>query len=165
MVEPADSATRDLEALLNCEVNAPVGNDDISSFGESWDDGRNRRERLGVENGIFRSKEICNVLLEVGMNVDCAVETRWTTTPETVFPEGFGRLLLDVLVASEAGEVETGEVHDGLAGTDKFGFGTGWTRNDGKRGEVQTFSLGERLFERLGGPFVNEFIDFLVMVY
>jgi len=132
MVEPADSATRDLEALLNRKVDVPVGNDDIPTLGEGWYDGRNRRECLRVENSIFRSKEIRDVLLEVGMNVDCAVETCWTATSETVFPESLGRLLLYVFIASKAGEVEACEVCDSLSGADKFGFRTNWTRDDGK---------------------------------
>jgi len=163
VVEPADDAARDLEALLNRKVDVPICNDDISSFGEGRDDGRNCRECLGVENSIFRSKEIRDVFLEVGMNVDCAVETCWTATSETVFPESLGRLLFDVFVASETGEVEAGEVRDGLARPDEFGFGTGWTRDDGKRGKVQTLSLGKRLFKWLWGPFVNKFINFLAV--
>lgn len=132
MVEPANSATRDLEALLNRKVDVPIGNDDIPTLGEGRYDGRNRRERLGVENSIFCSKEIRDVLLEVGMNVDCAVETCWTTTSEAVFPESFGRLLLYVFIASKAGEVKAGEVCDSLSGTDEFGFRTNWARDDGK---------------------------------
>ena len=163
MVEPADSATRDLEALLNRKVDVPVGNDDIPSFGEGRNDGRNCRERLGVEDGIFRSEEIRNVLLEVGVNVNRAVETCRTAASETVFPESLCRLLLDVFIASETREVEAGEVHDSLSGSDEFGFGTCRAGNNRKRGEVQTFSLGERLFKWFWSPFVNEFIDFLVM--
>lgn len=165
MVEPADSATRDLEALLNRKVDVPVGNDDISTLGESRDDGRNRGERLRVENSIFRSEKIRNALLEVSVNVDRAIESCWTATSKAVLPESIGSLLLDVFIASETGEVETGEVHDSLSGTDEFGLGTSWTRDDRNGGEVQTLSFGKRLFERLWNPFVNEFIDFLVMTY
>ena len=132
MVEPANSATRDLEALLNRKVDVPVSNDDIPTLGEGRYYGRNRRERLGVENGIFCSKEIRDVLLEVGMNVDCAVKTCWAATSETVFPESLSRLLLYVFIASKAGEVETREICDSLAGTDEFGFRTNWARDDGK---------------------------------
>ena len=165
MVEPADGATRYLEALLNRKVDAPIGNDDIPSLGEGRDDGRNCSECLGVENCIFRSKEIRDVFLEVSVNVDCAVEACWTTTSETVFPQSLGRLLFDEFISSKAGEVETGKVHDGLSGTDEFGFGTGWASDDGERGEIQTLSFGKGLFKWLWGPFVNEFIDFLVMTY
>ena len=132
MVEPADGTARDLEALLNRKVDASIGNDDISSFGEGRDDGGNCRERLGVENGIFRSKEVRDIFLEVGVNVDCAVETCRTATSKTVFPESLGRFLLDVFVASETGEVEAGKVHDGLSRPDEFGLGTSRTGNDGK---------------------------------
>ena len=118
---------------------------------------------MGIENGIFCPKEIREIFLEFGVNVNCAVETCWTTTSETVFPQSLGRLLFDELVAGETGEVEAGEVHDGLAGANEFGFGTGWTRDYGNGGEIQTLSFGKGLFERLWGPFVNEFIDFLVM--
>ena len=165
MVEPADSAARNLEALLNRKVDISVRNDDISAFAKGWDDGRNRRERLGVENCVFRSKEIRNILLEFGVNVDCAIETGWTATSETVFPEGLSRPLLDVFIASETGEVEAGEVHDSFAGTDEFGFRASLTRDDGNRCEVQTLSFGESLFEWFWGPFVDEFIDFLVTTY
>lgn len=161
MVEPADCAARYLEALLNREVDVPVCNDDISSLGEGRNDGRNCREGLGVENGVFCPEEICNILLEFGVNVDRAIETRRTTTSETVFPQGLSSLLFDAFVAGETGEIEACEVHDGLSGADEFGFGTSWTRDDGKRGEIQTLSFGEGLFEGFGSPFVNEFIDFL----
>lgn len=67
-----------------------------------------------------------------------------------------------MFVASETGEVEACEVYDGLAGPDKFWFGASWARDDGKGGKVQAFSFGEGLFKRFGGPFVNEFLDFLV---
>ena len=136
MVEPANGATRDLETLLNCKVDTPVCDNDISSLGEGRNHGRDGGERLGVENGIFRSKELCDVSLEVGMNVDRAVETCWTATSETVCPESLGGLLLDGFIACETSEVEAGEVHDSLAGTDEFGLGTGWTSNDRKGGEV-----------------------------
>jgi len=132
MVEPADSATRDLEALLNRKIDVPIGNNDIPTLGEGRYDGRNRRERLRVENSIFRSEEIRDASLEVGMNVDCTVETCWTATSETVFPESLGRLLFYVFIASKIGEVEAGKVYDGLAGTNEFGFRTNWTRDDGK---------------------------------
>jgi len=165
MVEPADGATRYLEALLNRKVDTPIGNDDIPSLGEGRDDGRNCRERLRIENGIFRPKEIRDVFLEVGMNVDCAVETRWTATSETIFPQSLSRLLFDDFISGKAGEVEAGKVHDGLAGADEFGFGTGWTRDDRERGEIQTLSFGKGLFKWFWSPFVDEFIDFLVTTY
>jgi len=97
------------------------------------------------------------------VNVDCAVETRWTTTPEPVFPESLCRLLFNVFVASKTGEVEAGQVHDGLAGADELGFWASWAGDDGNRGKVQALSLGKGLFERLWDPFVDEFIDFLVI--
>ena len=165
MVEPADGATRDLEAFLNREVDVPIGNDNISSLGKGRNDRRNRGERLGVENSIFRPEEICDILLEIGVNVDCAVETRRTATSETVFPQSLSRLLFNAFIAGEAGKIEAGEVHDSLAGADEFGFGTSWTGDDGKRGEIQTLSLCERLFEWFWGPFINEFINFLGITY
>lgn len=115
VVEPTDSATRDLKALLNRKVDVPVRNDDISTLAEGRDDGRNRRERLGVENRGFGSEEIRDILLEFSVNIDCAIETSWTATSETIFPEGFSRPLLDTFIASETGEVEAGKVHDGFA--------------------------------------------------
>ena len=99
------------------------------------------------------------------MNVDGAVETWWTTTSETIFPESLGRLFFDVFVASETGEVEAGEVRNCFARPDEFGFGTRWTRDDGEGGKVETLSFGEGLFQWFWGPFVNEFIDFLVIKY
>ena len=132
MVEPTDSATRDLEALLNRKIDVSVCNDDIPTLGEGRYDGRNRSERLRVENSIFGSKEIRDVLLEVSMNVNCAVETCWTATSETVFPESLGSLLLYVFIASKTGKVEACEVYDSLSGANEFGFRTSWTRNDGK---------------------------------
>ena len=165
MVEPADGAARDLEALLDREVDISIRNNDISSFCEGRDDGRNRRECLGVEDSIFCPKEICNIFLQVGVNVDCAVETCWTAASETVFPQSLGRLLFDVFVAGETGEVEAGEVHDCLSRTDEFGLEAGWTRDDRNRGEVQTLPFGKWLFERFWSPFVNEFVDFLVVTY
>ena len=39
MVEPADSATRDLQPFLNGEVDTAVGYDDIPTLAECWDDG------------------------------------------------------------------------------------------------------------------------------
>jgi hypothetical protein len=86
----------------------------------------------GVEDGIFCPKEIA--------------------TSEAVLPQSLSNLFLDAFLASETGEVEAGQVHDGVAGPYKFGFGTSWTRDDGKRGKVQTLSLGEGLFKWFWGP-------------
>ena len=66
------------------------------------------------------------------MHIDRPIETRWTATSETVFPKSLGRLLFYVFVASEIGEVKAGEIHDCLSGTDEFGSGTSWTRDDRK---------------------------------
>ena len=41
MVEPADGATRDPETPLNLEVDASIRDNDILSFGQDRDDGRN----------------------------------------------------------------------------------------------------------------------------
>jgi len=100
---------------------------------------------LRVENSIFCSEEICNAFLELGVDVDGAVETWWTTTSETVLPESLGRLFFDVFVASETGEVEAGEVRNCFARPDEFGFGTRWTRDDREGGEVETLSFSEGL--------------------
>ena len=80
MVKPVDGTKRDLGALPNLEVDVSTHNNDILSLDQDRDDGRNCRERLGVDNSIFCPKEICNIFLEAGMNVDCSVETCWTAT-------------------------------------------------------------------------------------
>ena len=165
VVEPADGATRDLEALLNRKVDAPVSDDDISTLAEGGNNGGDCRERLRVEDGVFGSKEICDVLLQVGVHIDRPVETRWAATSETVFPQSFSRLLFYVFVASETGEVEAGEVHYSLSGTNELGLGTSWTRDDRNRGKVQGLSFCKRLFERFWNPFINELVDFLVETY
>ena len=68
------------------------------------------------------------------MNVNGTVETCWTAASKTIFSEGLGRLLLDVLVASETGEVEAGEVRNSLAGPEEFGLGACWAGDYWKRG-------------------------------
>ena len=98
------------------------------------------------------------------MNVNSAIETGRPAASETVLPQGFSGPLLDRFVASETGEVETGEVHDSLSGPYKFRFGTGRARDDRERGKVLALSLCEGLFEWLWYPFIDKFIDFLVTV-
>ena len=148
MVEPAGGATRYLATFLDRKVDTPIGNGGVSTLGKRRDDGRNCRERLGIKNGIFRPKEIRDILLEFGEKVNCAVETCWTATSETLFPQSLVRLLFDEFINGETGEVEAGDVHDGLAGTDEFGFGTGWTGDYWKRGEIQTLGGLFKRFRR-----------------
>lgn len=150
---------------MNSKVDVSVSNDDVSSLGKGRDDRRDRRECLRVKNSILRSKEISNTFLQYGVNVDGSIETCWTATSETVFAKGFSCLLFDMVVARKAGEVEAGEVHDGLARPNKLRFRTCGTADDRERRKVQALSLSKRLFKWLWGPFVNEFVDFLVMTY
>ena len=86
MVEPTDGATRDLKAFLDGKADASISNNDVSSLGEGWDDGRDCSERLGVENSGFRPKEIRNAVFKLSVNVNRPIETGWTAASETVLP-------------------------------------------------------------------------------
>ena len=48
MVEPADGAAGDLEALLDGEVDTAVGDYNVAALTEGGDDGGDGRERLRV---------------------------------------------------------------------------------------------------------------------
>ena len=63
--------------LLRDTGNGRTSGDVSTRNGQDRDDGRNCRELLVVENSIFCPKEICDIFPEVGMSVDCTVETCW----------------------------------------------------------------------------------------
>ena len=55
VIVPPNRAARDLETLLNGEVDTSIRDDHISTFAEGRDDGTDRRKRLRVEDGGLRA--------------------------------------------------------------------------------------------------------------
>ncbi len=69
MLVPLDGAARDLEALLDGEINGLVGDDDVSALGKGWNDRRDGRERLRVDDDVLGADKGGNVLLDLGVYV------------------------------------------------------------------------------------------------
>ena len=53
VVVPLHSGSRNLNLLLNSDADTMVGDNDVASFGEGRDDGRDGREALRIKNGTF----------------------------------------------------------------------------------------------------------------
>lgn len=167
---------------MDSEVDASVCDDNVSALAECSDDRCRGREVLRIKNAILCSEELGDVLLKLRVYI-CQtfeltpkndmkkisrrvltkrpIESRRTTAAETVFPQGFDGPFLDVLVASEAGKVEAGEINDGLSCAEELGLGSIGTLNNGNGIIVTLFGRIKRHGKRFGIPLVNEFVDFL----
>lgn len=89
-----------------------------------------------------------------------AVETGGTTAAQTILPQGIHSCSLDLLVASEPGEVVASQVEHSLSGRE-LRFGTGGTDDDRNSSKVGLLLSRERLSKRLWCPLVDELVDFL----
>lgn len=69
MVVPTDCAARDLQAFLDREVDAAIGDNHVTTLTEGRDDRADGRERLRVENGCLRPQEVGDVLLQLDVHV------------------------------------------------------------------------------------------------
>jgi len=83
MIVVPDRRPRELESSLNREVAEPVGDDDVSSFGEGGDDGRDGGEVLSVEDGGRDLEERGDVGFEGGVDV-CERKSRKEKVSERV---------------------------------------------------------------------------------
>jgi hypothetical protein len=64
MIEPANGTTRNLQALLDSETDAPVGDNHVATFCECKDYTRYSGQPLGVENEDC-AEEVCYLALNV----------------------------------------------------------------------------------------------------
>lgn len=69
MVIPPNGASRDLDTLLDCEVDTAVRDNDIPTFCEGCDDGRDCCESLRVDDSRFSAEEGSQVTFEVNVNI------------------------------------------------------------------------------------------------
>ena len=73
VVVPADSATRDLKALLNSKVDAPICHNHVATLAECRNNGTDGRETLRIQDCRFGTEEIGDILLELNVNICCTV--------------------------------------------------------------------------------------------
>ena len=90
-----------------------------------------------------------------------SVESRRTTTTQTILLQCLHGLDLDVFISSETSEVIASEIGDSLARCE-FGLGAVGANDDGYGCEFGFLLRRQRLSERLGSPLVDKFINFLV---
>ena len=69
MCEPPHITSGDLESFVNGEIDTSVRYDDVASFGERWDYGRDGRKGLRVHDGGFGAEERGNVRFEFHVDV------------------------------------------------------------------------------------------------
>lgn len=83
----------DLNSLLNGKINTFVTNinwylryDNISSFGECRDYGRDTGEALGVNDGSFRPQKLCNSFFQLQVNIQSPIKS-WRATINFNYPQ------------------------------------------------------------------------------
>jgi hypothetical protein len=69
VVVPPHGRAADVDTLLNSEVDATVGDNDIPTLAEGRNNGGDGREVLGVEDSILCAEEVGNVTLECDVDV------------------------------------------------------------------------------------------------
>lgn len=69
VIVPTNSRTGDLKTLLDGELDTAVGDDDISTLRERWNDKGNRRKVLRVQDRSLGTQKLGNITLEVHMYV------------------------------------------------------------------------------------------------
>ena len=179
MVEPPDGRTRDLQTLLQGEVNASVRYDNVATFAECTNDRCRRREVLRIKNAVFCTKEVGDVPLELDMHIyrsklikkvgfTCAkrhtkrtVKPRRTAASKTILAKGLNSAFLDMLIPSQTGKVEARQVRNSFPIAQELRLGAVSTLNDRNGIEVALFDFIERRSKRFGVPLVDEFVNFL----
>ena len=68
-LEPLDRRPRNLHALLDPKVDGLVDDDNVASFGKGRNDGGSGGECLGVDDGGFLAYRVCEVILELCVDV------------------------------------------------------------------------------------------------
>lgn len=90
-----------------------------------------------------------------------SVEPRRAATAQSISPEYVHTLVLDDLVTLKAGEVVASQVQHRLP-VRKFGLRSRRPSDDGHSIKFSTLRFIQGFRQRLRGPLVDEFIDFLL---
>mmetsp|Transcript_37047 Transcript_37047/g.87213 ORF Transcript_37047/g.87213 Transcript_37047/m.87213 type:complete len:437 (-) Transcript_37047:363-1673(-) len=106
-----DVRARKVEARQNCVVHRLVANDQISTLEEGRDDRGDGGHVVGVDDSGLRSHEVRQLLLELQMHVDRAVEATGPAGAHAVLADRALAILLDRVLAQEVEEVERRKVH------------------------------------------------------
>lgn len=115
VVVPFDVASGGLEALSNGIIDFFIGNDDVSSLAERWNNAGNGGEGLSVDYAALGAKVSGNVGFGLHVDVLGPVELGRAARTDTVGAQDLNGLFLDLLIAIEVVEVERAQVRDGAA--------------------------------------------------
>lgn len=89
MFKPTNRRPRNLQTLLNSEIDSLVSNNDIPTFRKVRDDTGDGAECLRVDDCGFDAEEFGNVGFNLSVDIEGSVETGRTAGTDAIVVEDF----------------------------------------------------------------------------
>ena len=105
MLIPSNITPTDLNPLSDCIVDRFICHDDIPSLAKCWDDARDRRKGLGVDNARLSAKVGGDIGLGLDVHVLCPVESWRRARTYAIGSKDLNGTLLKVRIGAEGVEV------------------------------------------------------------